>query len=1169
MSETVSNVVDQDLRLTQVLDAYLAGLPKGTAPNPEELLAQHPDLAEDLRECLDCLAFIQQAAQAADAAAVPGATASQESAPRELGDFRILREVGKGGMGVVYEAEQLSLGRRVALKVLPFAATLDPRQLQRFKNEAQAAAGLHHKNIVPVHFVGCERGVHFYAMQFIDGQTLAAIIAELRRLAGRDQSGSEASPVLSAAAEALVRGQTMPEPEPANGQDPTIAALKPRRRDFNSVPPGMTAAETSVQAATSLGRSLRNPAYFASVARLGVQAAEALEHAHALGVVHRDIKPGNLLLDGRSNLWITDFGLAHCQSQAGLTMSGDLVGTLRYMSPEQALAKRVVVDHRTDIYSLGATLYELLTLEPAFAGSDREELLQQIAFEEPKAPRRHNKAIPADLETIVLKALAKNPAERYTTAQEVADDLRRYLEHKPIHARRPTLVQRLRKWARRHQGMVRAAVAGLVLAFTGLAVGTVLIWQEKEEKEQAYQKEAAERARAEANEKRAKAERNRAEQEKLIAQAVRHFLLYRLLRQADIDVQADALLMAGRTLAEAKENPTIGELLDRAAAELTPDKIEAQFPQQPLVQADILHTIGVTYRGIGANAPAIAHLRRAHALKRRQLGPNHPETLTGLHNLAIAYRKAGQLPVAIRLCKQVRDKQLDQVGPDNPSTLSTLNSLALAYCEAGKLSKATRLLEQVRDKQVEKLGREHPATLTTLNNLGLAYKQAGKLPEAIRLFEQVGDQRVKKLGPDHPETLGALNNLAAAYDDARRLPEAIRLYEQVQARHLSTHGANHPETLTTLNNLAVAYQHAGRLREAIRVFKQLRDKTKAKLGRNHPLTLTTLCNLADAYRDAGKLPEAIRLLEQVRDKEVAKDGDDHPATLTTLHSRAFTYMAAGKLPEAIRLFEQVRRGRVKNLGPDHPQTLETLNNLAGAYLKAGKLPEAIRLFEQVRDKHVEKFPPDLPDSLITLHNLACAYQMGGKSPEAVRLFEQIRQVQVKKLGHDDPNTLNTLFHIAWAYREAGRLEKAESLSRDGLEQARKRFGEDHPHTADWMACLGGSLLQQRRYAKAEPVLRVCLAIRARRRPHAWTTFNSKSVLGSALLGQKKYADAEPLLLEGFQGMKQRQVKIPIEGQIRLTEALERLVQLYDAWGKKEKAAQWRKKLDEVKTRKQP
>jgi tetratricopeptide (TPR) repeat protein len=223
------------------------------------------------------------------------------------------------------------------------------------------------------------------------------------------------------------------------------------------------------QGAGSTERSTADPGYFRTVAHLGIQAAEALEHAHQLGVVHRDIKPGNLLVDGRGHLWVTDFGLAHCQSQAGLTMTGDLLGTLRYMSPEQALAQRVSVDHRTDVYSLGATLYELLALEPAFPGSDRQELLRQIAFEEPRPPRRWNYAIPDELETIVTKAMQKLPADRYVTAQELADDLRRFVEDKPIRARRPTLAQRLRRWLRRHTPVV---VIGLVAAAL-LLLGTV------------------------------------------------------------------------------------------------------------------------------------------------------------------------------------------------------------------------------------------------------------------------------------------------------------------------------------------------------------------------------------------------------------------------------------------------------------------------------------------------------------------------------------------------------------------------------------------------------------------------------------------------------------------------------------------------------------------------
>jgi WD40 repeat protein/serine/threonine protein kinase len=346
-------------------------------------------------------------------------------------------------MGVVYEAEQLSLRRRVALKVLPFAATMDPRQLQRFKNEAQAAAQLHHTHIVPVHYVGSERGVYFYAMQFVEGQSLAAVIAGLR---------TATNPVVSPV--------DQPTVDPSAGQP---------------IPP------TGVDTARGLdglstARSSKDAAWFRTVTRLGIEAAEALDHAHQRGVVHRDVKPANLLVDATGHLWVTDFGLAQMQSDARLTITGDLVGTLRYMSPEQALAKRVVIDHRTDVYSLGATLYELLTLEPAFTGTDRQELLRQIAFEEPRPPRRLNRTIPAELETIVLKALEKNPAERYATAQELADDLRRFQEHKPIRARRPTLTERLRKWAARQPAVVGLLLVSGLAALALVGVGVALLF---------------------------------------------------------------------------------------------------------------------------------------------------------------------------------------------------------------------------------------------------------------------------------------------------------------------------------------------------------------------------------------------------------------------------------------------------------------------------------------------------------------------------------------------------------------------------------------------------------------------------------------------------------------------------------------------------------------------
>jgi serine/threonine protein kinase len=443
--------------VSRLADEFVQRLDRGERPEVEDYARLHPQLARVLRQILPALAAMRLMHSGSAAAGAPPAPPALVS--ESLGDYRILGEIGRGGMGVVYEAEQLSLARRVALKVLSVGATLDPKQLQRFKNEALSAAQMSHPHIVPVYAVGCERGVHFYAMQLIEGQSLAAVIAGHRRDAGLsvDERGGGRVP---GSADTAPLGTVVPE------------------------------------------RGTRSPAFFRTAARLGVQAAEALEHAHQMGVIHRDIKPANLIVDGQGQLWVADFGLAHCQSHDGLTMTGDLLGTIRYMSPEQTQGRPGLVDHRTDVYSLGVTLVELLTLEPAVRGQDRQELLRRIGQEEPVPPRRLNPAVPADLETVVLKAMAKNREERYGTAQELADDLRRFLNDEPIRARRPSLPQRVQKWARRHRPVVVsggvAALTVLVLTIAGLTAGIAVIWEKQQETDKAWQ--AEKRAKEEAQE---------------------------------------------------------------------------------------------------------------------------------------------------------------------------------------------------------------------------------------------------------------------------------------------------------------------------------------------------------------------------------------------------------------------------------------------------------------------------------------------------------------------------------------------------------------------------------------------------------------------------------------------------------------------------------------------
>jgi WD40 repeat protein len=322
------------------------------------------------------------------------------SSPDVLGDFRLGREIGRGGLGVVYEACQVSLGRRVALKVLAQSSRLDARQRRRFAIEAQAAAALQHPNIVPVIAYGDEGGVPYLAMRLIEGRNLAEVVRDLRDATGRGLPPHEA-------------------------------------------------------------------------AELARQAAGALEFAHHQDILHRDLKPSNFLLDNDRHLWVADFGLARVQGDSDLTATGDVIGTLRYLSPEQARGRRGAVDARSDVYSLGATLFELLTLRPVFEGDDRAELLVRIASEEPRFSRKLDRAIPLDLRTIVLRALAKDPADRYATAGELAADLSRFLADRPIRARPPTLAARAARWARRRWKSVTAAglmAAALLMGLVGASL---------------------------------------------------------------------------------------------------------------------------------------------------------------------------------------------------------------------------------------------------------------------------------------------------------------------------------------------------------------------------------------------------------------------------------------------------------------------------------------------------------------------------------------------------------------------------------------------------------------------------------------------------------------------------------------------------------------------------
>ena len=329
--------------LDQLIDQFAGKLQAGEPVDPDSFIRQHPEHAEALRQVLPVMQVLADIEHSVAEGEENGSGADPATRLGQLGDFRLIRQIGRGGMGVVYEAQQISLDRRVALKVLPFAGALHGKQLQRFRNEAQAAARLHHTNIVPVHYVGHERGVHFYAMQLIDGQPLSHVVRELRLHAGMETTEKPApSDHLSGVSFQLLSGLgndqagLAPSGQASKSDLHATVIYSPAKPDVAPAAVPRSSASTSPGiAAQSTEKSIKTRTYFRNVANLMVQAADALDYAHEQGIIHRDIKPGNLLLDGRGTLWIADFGLAQVQDDAGLTVTGDLVGTLRYMSPSR------------------------------------------------------------------------------------------------------------------------------------------------------------------------------------------------------------------------------------------------------------------------------------------------------------------------------------------------------------------------------------------------------------------------------------------------------------------------------------------------------------------------------------------------------------------------------------------------------------------------------------------------------------------------------------------------------------------------------------------------------------------------------------------------------------------------------------------------------------------
>ena len=727
--------------LADAADEFTAELACGNLPDIEGFAKRYPQIAGAIQSLFPAIAALS-------ARRMDDLSRSIDA----LGDFEIIDELGRGGMGIVYRARQTSLDRIVALKVLPISTLLENHQLTRFKNEAKAAATLDHSNIVPVYSVGVEQGVHFYAMRLIDGSSIADLIHDRNRITGADETQEESAPPsdLSPARNSLVENGNFGQERAAN--------------------------------------------FFRKVAELGVQAANAREHAHTHGVLHRDIKPANLLLDQQGHLWVTDFGVARLENDASITVTGDLLGTVRYMSPEQATGQRIV-DLRTDVYSLGVTLYEMLTSTPAFSGSDRLDLLQKIANETPVRPRRICPAIPSDLETIVLKAIEKDAGDRYESAAELGNDLQCFLDDRPITACPPSLTDVVTKWSRRHQPAVWATIATMILAVLLLAASTLLVLR-------ANRSNKRQRQVAEAN-------------------------LQAALKIIDNGYAKEVELLKhepGMTSKQQEYLTTIVEFYEQLPAE--------EFNDEPLLhrtcQAKL--SLGEILRILGRDDDALKSYRSAIEIAQR-LRNNAPTNPHFKRALAIGYDGLGQT---------IRQKQqLDESARVHETAMQFANEL---------------IADHPNDIEMQRL-----VTLRLNHALSLrdTTKKEEKIRKAIASVEKRQERFKDEIEFDNclaqaRDHLGSLLSSTGRRQEAEEnFRAALQIQQKLAASQSSIPGFRY-QAARIQNHLAVMLSEQGRSRQAEETSLEA-IRTLGELTADYPRRVAYQIELARFQMDLGKI----------------------------------------------------------------------------------------------------------------------------------------------------------------------------------------------------------------------------------------------------------------------------------------------------------------------------
>jgi serine/threonine protein kinase/tetratricopeptide (TPR) repeat protein len=890
---------------------------------PEE----HPDAPEPRVRTIDYVPFTES----------PGAV---------IGPYKLLQQIGEGGMGVVYMAEQEEpVRRKVALKIIK--PGMDSNQvIARFEAERQALAMMDHQNIAHVLDAGTTAsGRPYFVMELVKGVPITKFC---------DKN-----------------------------------CLTPRER-----------------------------------LQLFIPVCQAIQHAHQKGIIHRDIKPSNVMVtlcDGKPVPKVIDFGVAKATNQrlterTMFTAYGQIVGTFEYMSPEQAEMSGLDVDTRSDIYSLGALLYELLTgstplgshrlREAAFAVmlqaikeeeppkpstrlSELGDALASISVQRKTEPTKLAKLMRGEIDWIVMKALEKDRGRRYESASGFARDIERYLSDEAVEACPPSTRYRLHKFLRRHRAGALTA-AGFVLALVAGIVGTSIGLKRALAAERAAgeQLHRAEQAEIEAKDRRdaALTSEAKAVQEAAVARGVTSFLQQDLLLMADPEVQFG-------TGMEPDPEIKLRTLLERAES-----KVKERFANQPEVEASVRSTLAGAFSGIGDFARAAEQLAKVRAHREAHLGPDHLDTLASNLQLAEALQGTTRRPEAVPLSEQTLKLIKDKLGRDDPTTLKAMCNLAAAYLNVGRNAEALALYEETHTLMKARFGPDHPLTLQCHLGISLALPGTGRQIEALALSEEVHRLTKSRLGPNNPITHYSGFWLAMAYSRVGRVAEALPQWQENYRLAKATFGADHPFTLRTTHTLASTLTSTGRVNEALPLHEEAWRLSKAKSGADHHDTLWFLTGLARAYFVAKQPEKAIPLYGEYLAWQGKILNKDESRLAIVKIQVAEDFIKFGQFANAEKLLHESLAIRERK-EPEDWRTFNTKSMLGASLLGQKRFAEAEPLllagYEGMKQRET-KIPPEgkvrLTDALERLVQLHDAW---GKKDEVAKWRTVLEEVKVR------------------------------------------------------------------------------------------------------------------------------------------------------------------------------